>query len=68
MAIAVRLLMVLLLPGPSGERARRGAIAWYERLLRQFPRSKEGVANMWRLRLLRLGLDTGQRRYFCEYA
>ena len=53
---------------PSDARARQQAIAWYERVRRRFPRSREVQGSMWRMRLLRLGLDTGQRRYFCEYA
>jgi hypothetical protein len=49
------------------EEARQGAIEWYERLLREYP-SEEAKRFRWNLAHLKLGADTAQRRYFCEYA
>jgi hypothetical protein len=49
------------------EEARQRAIEWYERLLREYP-SEEAKRFRWNLAHLKLGADTAQRRYFCEYA
>ena len=49
------------------EEARQAAIDWYERLLREHP-SEEASRFRWNLAHLKLGADTAQRRYFCEYA
>jgi hypothetical protein len=49
------------------EEARKGAIEWYARLLREYP-SEEAKGFRWNLAHLKLGADSAQRRYFCEYA
>jgi hypothetical protein len=49
------------------EQARRAAMDWYERLLREYP-SAEANRFRWNLAHLKLRADTAQRRYFCEYA
>jgi hypothetical protein len=49
----------------SGERARLRAIGYYEQLLQLAPGSAEPSAGRLALPRLRLGLATGERRFFC---
>ena len=51
----------------EAERARLRAIEYYRELVRIAPDSPEAAAAQRRLPRLELGLDTGQRRFFCSY-
>jgi hypothetical protein len=49
----------------SAGRARRRSIDFYEELLRIAPDSPEAQAGQLRLPTLKLGLDTGERTFYC---
>jgi hypothetical protein len=49
------------------EAARARAIAYYEQIVKLAPGSPEAASAERRLPRLKLGLDTGQRRFFCSY-
>jgi hypothetical protein len=49
------------------ERARDEAIRYYSEVVRLAAMSPEGTSALRRLPRLELGLDTGQRRFFCSY-
>lgn len=51
----------------SAERVRQRAIEYYREIVRLAPESPEAAAALRRLPRLELGLDTGQRRFFCFY-
>jgi hypothetical protein len=51
----------------QAEAARARAIAYYEQILQLAPGSPEAASAKRRLPRLKLGLDTGQRRFFCSY-
>jgi hypothetical protein len=51
----------------EAETARGRAIAWYREVIRLAPDSAEAASALRRLPRLGLGLDTGQRRFFCFY-
>jgi hypothetical protein len=56
-------------PRPRGDDpARLQAIAWYDRVVALAPSSIEATQARRRRLQLRLGIDTGQRRFCCEYA
>ena len=48
-------------------RARDEAIRYYREVVRMAPGSPEAASALRRLPRLELGLDTGQRRFFCSY-
>ncbi len=48
-------------------RARDEAIRYYREIVRLAPGSPEAASALRRLPRLELGLDTGQRRFFCSY-
>jgi hypothetical protein len=48
-------------------RARDEAIRYYREVVRLYPGSPEAASALRRLPRLELGLDTGQRRFFCSY-
>ena len=48
-------------------RAREEAIRYYREVVRLAPGSPEAASALRRLPRLELGLDTGQRRFFCSY-
>ena len=48
-------------------RARRNAIATYDELLQRYGRSQQADFARLALPRLSLGIDTGQRRFFCVY-
>jgi hypothetical protein len=48
-------------------RARDEAIRYYREVVRLAPGSPEAASALRRLPRLELGLDTGQRRFFCSY-
>ena len=48
-------------------RARDEAIRYYREVVRIAPGTPEAVSALRRLPRLELGLDTGQRRFFCSY-
>ena len=52
---------------PQAGRARQEAIRYYREVVRMFPGSPEAASALRRLPRLELGLDTGQRRFFCSY-
>ena len=52
---------------PQAGRAREESIRYYREVVRMFPGSPEAASAMRRLPRLELGLDTGQRRFFCSY-
>ena len=43
------------------------SIAYYERVLQEYPHSPEGALYRDKLKRLRLGLDTNSRKFFCIY-
>jgi hypothetical protein len=47
--------------------ARQFAIQYYREVVRLAPESPEAASALRRLPRLELGLDTGQRRFFCSY-
>jgi hypothetical protein len=47
--------------------ARERAIQYYREVVRLAPESAEAASALRRLPRLELGLDTGQRRFFCSY-
>jgi hypothetical protein len=49
----------------SAGRARRRSIDFYQELLRIAPDSPEAQAGQLRLPTLKLGLDTGERTFYC---
>jgi hypothetical protein len=49
----------------GAEAARRKAITVYEELIRLAPESPEAEHARLRLTRLKLGLDTGERAFFC---
>jgi hypothetical protein len=49
------------------EAARTRSIAYYREVVRMAPDSPEAASALRRLPRLELGLDTGQRRFFCFY-
>jgi hypothetical protein len=49
------------------EAARQKAIAYYERLLQTAPQSDQAAYARRVLPRLKLGIDTGQRRFYCTY-
>jgi len=51
----------------QASRARDEAIRYYREVLRLAPGSPEAASALRRLPRLELGLDTGQRRFFCSY-
>jgi len=51
----------------GSEEARQKAIAFYERLLQIAPQSDHAVYARRVLPRLKLGIDTGQRRFYCFY-
>ena len=51
----------------EAETARGRAITWYREVIRLAPDSPEAASALRRLPRLVLGLDTGQRRFFCTY-
>jgi len=51
----------------GAEDARRKALAAYEHLLQSAPNSDEAVYARRVLPRLKLGIDTGQRRFYCSY-
>jgi hypothetical protein len=51
----------------GAEAARQKAIAYYERLLQAAPQSDHAVYARRQLPRLKLGIDTGQRRFHCFY-
>ena len=53
---------------PGADVAWREAIKWYERVISQFPYSREADRARRVIIQLRLGIDTGQRLYFSPYA
>ena len=48
-------------------RARSEAIRYYREVARLAPGTPEATSALRRLPRLELGLDTGQRRFFCSY-
>jgi hypothetical protein len=48
--------------------ARREAIKWYERVMSDFPYSREAERARRVIIQIRVGVDTGQRTYFAPYA
>ena len=48
-------------------RARDEAMRYYREVAGNFPGSPEAASALRRLPRLELGLDTGQRRFFCSY-
>lgn len=51
----------------GAEEARQKAVAYYERLLQTAPQSDTAVYARRVLPRLKLGVDTGQRRYYCIF-
>ena len=51
----------------ESEAARARSIAYYREVVRMAPDSSEAASALRRLPRLELGLDTGQRRFFCFY-
>jgi hypothetical protein len=51
----------------GAEEARQKAIAYYERLLQTAPQSDHAAYARRVLPRLKLGIDTGQRRYYCIF-
>jgi hypothetical protein len=51
----------------QAEQARDAAIRYYREVVALAPDSPEGASALRRLPRLVLGLDTGQRRFFCSY-
>jgi hypothetical protein len=51
----------------SSEQARQNAIAFYERLLQAAPQSDHAAYGRRQLPRLKLGVDTGQRRFYCFF-
>jgi len=51
----------------GAEEARQKAIAYYERLLQTAPQSDHAAYARRVLPRLKLGIDTGQRRFYCIY-
>lgn len=51
----------------QAEEARQRAILYYEQIVKLAPDSPEAASARRRLPRLKLGLDTGQRRFFCSY-
>ncbi len=47
--------------------ARDEAIRYYREVVRMFPDTPEAASALRRLPRLELGLDTGQRRFYCSY-
>jgi hypothetical protein len=47
--------------------ARERAIQYYREIVQFAPNSAEAASARRRLPRLELGLDTGQRRFFCSY-
>jgi hypothetical protein len=52
---------------PGAEEARQKAIAFYERLLQIAPQSDHAAYARRQSPRLKLGIDTGQRRFYCFY-
>ena len=48
-------------------RAREEAIRYYREVVALAPGSPEAASALRRLPRLEMGLDTGQRRFFCSY-
>ena len=51
----------------QAEHARDEAIRYYREVVRMFPDTPEAASARRRLPRLELGLDTGQRRFYCSY-
>ena len=51
----------------QAEQARDAAIRYYRRVVAMAPGTPEAASALRRLPRLLLGLDTGQRRFFCSY-
>ena len=51
----------------QASRARDEAIRYYREVAAAFPGTPEAASALRRLPRLELGLDTGQRRFFCSY-
>jgi hypothetical protein len=51
----------------EAELARQRAMGYYHQVMQFWPDSPEGAAALRRLPRMELGLDTGQRRFFCFY-
>jgi hypothetical protein len=52
----------------GSENARRQSIRWYERIIREFPNSREAEYARRVLIQIRVGVDTGSRAFFSPYA
>ena len=51
----------------QAEQARDAAMRYYREVVALAPDSPEAASALRRLPRLELGLDTGQRRFFCSY-
>jgi hypothetical protein len=52
---------------PQAAAARERAINYYEEIVNLAPQSPEAASAMRRMPRIKLGLDTGQRRFFCSF-